>query len=90
MATFFVDLDFTLLYSDNMGAIAIATNLNNDKIAQIRHINIHYHITRKALVNEILQLKYIQTAEMIMDILIKLLFIKIYNHHVKHMGLAIK
>jgi len=49
----------TLLYSDNMGVIATATNPDGDKTAQTRHIDICYHITREALANGILRLKYV-------------------------------
>jgi len=58
-AILLVDLDPILLYSDNMGAITIATNLDGNKTAWTRHIDIYYHITREVLVNGILQLKYI-------------------------------
>ena len=39
-----IDLGPTLLYSDNMGAIATATNPDSDKMPRTRHIDIHYHI----------------------------------------------
>ena len=82
MSTSLVDLDFTLLYDDNMRVIATATNSDDDKTAWTRHINIHYHITREALMNEILWLRYIQTAEIIINILnyyIKNIIHKNYN-----------
>ena len=54
-----VDLEPTLLYGDNMGAIATATNPDGDKTPRTRHINIYYHITQEVLANEVLKLRYI-------------------------------
>ena len=39
-----VNLESTLLYSDNMSAIIITTNLNDNKTSRTHHIDIHYHI----------------------------------------------
>src|SRR2546421_12270642 len=89
-STFLVDLDFMLLYNDNMRVIITVINSNNNKTAQIRHIDICYHITCEALTNEILQLKYVQTAEIIINILTNLLFTETHNYHVKDMSLTIK
>ena len=50
-ATPLTDLEPTLLYGDNMGAIATATNPDGDKTPRTRHIDIRYHITREALAN---------------------------------------
>ena len=49
-----IDLGPMLLYSDNMGAIAIAMNPDSDKISRTWHIDIHYYITREALSNRTL------------------------------------
>jgi len=51
---------------DNLGAIDTATNLNTKTS---RHIDIHYRITREALVNGILRLQYCRTNDMVADIL---------------------
>jgi hypothetical protein len=61
------NLDPTLLYGDNLGAIGTATNLSNTK--RSRHIDIRYHLTREALVNGILRLQYCRTNDMVADIL---------------------
>jgi hypothetical protein len=61
------NLDPTLLYRDNLGAIGTATNLSNTK--RSRHIDIRYHLTREALVNGILRLQYCRTDDMVADIL---------------------
>src|SRR5204862_6643916 len=42
--TLLVDLKSTLLYSDNMSAIATATNPDDDKTPRICHIDICYHV----------------------------------------------
>jgi hypothetical protein len=61
------NLDPTLLYGDNLGAMGTATNLNNTK--RSRHIDIRYHLIREALVNGILRLQYCRTNDMVADIL---------------------
>ena len=87
-STLLVDLEPMLLYSDNMGAIAIAMNPNGDKTPRTRHINIRYHITREALANGVLKLRYIRTADMTADILTKILPVKAHRRHMKTMGLG--
>src|SRR5436190_232174 len=72
-----VDLEPTLLYGDNMGAIATATNPDGDKTPKTRHIDIRY-----------LKLRYIQTADMTADILTKILPVEAHHRHMKTMGLG--
>ena len=83
-----VDLGPTLLYGDNMGAIATATNPDGDKTPRTRHIDIRYHITREALSNGTLRLKYIRTADMTADILTKVLPIEAHRRHMNNMGMG--
>ena len=54
-----VNLESILLYCDNMGAIVITTNLNDDKTSRICHIDICYHVIQEALVNNALRLRYV-------------------------------
>ena len=54
-----VDLEPILLYDDNMGAIATATNPDGDKTSRTHHIDICYHVTREALANDVLRLRYV-------------------------------
>jgi Reverse transcriptase (RNA-dependent DNA polymerase)/Integrase core domain len=82
------DLEPTLLYGDNMGAIATATNIDGDKTARSRHIDIRYHITREALANGTLRLEYIRTTEMTADILTKALPVEVHRRHTANMGLG--
>jgi len=70
-----------------MSAIAITTNSDDDKTSRTHHIDIHYHITWEALANSTLRLRYIQTVDMITDILMKILSREIHNHHIKTMRL---
>jgi hypothetical protein len=65
------DLEPTLLYGDNMGAIATASSLDGDKTPRSRDIDIRYHITREALANGTLRLEYVRTDGMTTDILTK-------------------
>ena len=52
--TLLVNLDFILLYNNNIKTITTVTNLNNNKINKFKHINIYYHIIYEVLINEIL------------------------------------
>jgi hypothetical protein len=71
-----------------MGAIATAANPDGDKTPRSRYIYIRYHVTREALANGTLRLKYVRTTDMTADILTKILPIQTYRHHVKNMGLG--
>ena len=82
-----VNLESTLLYSDNMSVIATIMNSDSDKTSRICHIDIHYHVIWKALVNSILKLKYIQIADMTADILTKILSRETHKHYMKTMRL---
>ena len=84
------ELEPILLYDNNMGAIATATSSDGNKIPRTWHINIRYHITREALANSTLQLKYICTTNMTADILTKILPADTHRRHVKNMGLGRK
>jgi len=79
-------IDPTLLYGDNMGAIDTATNSDNTK--RSRHIDIRYHITREALANGTLRLRYCRTSDMVADILAKPLPIVTHEKHRASMGLS--
>ena len=87
-ATPLIDLKPTLLFGDNLSAIATATNPEDDKTPRTCHIDIRYHITREVLANGTLQLKYIWTNEMTVDILTKVLPIEAHRRHMRNMGLG--
>jgi hypothetical protein len=71
------NLEPTLLYGDNIGAITTATNPDGHRATRSRHIDVRYHITREALANGTLRLQYIRTADMTADILTKSLPIEV-------------
>ena len=81
------DMEPTLLYGDNIGAIATATNSDGNKTTRSKHIDIRYHITREALANGTLRLQYIRTTDMTADILTKALPIEALRRHRHGMGL---
>ena len=70
-----------------MSAITITINFDNDKTSKTHHIDIHYHVIQEALVNSALRLRYIQTANMIADILMKILSRETHDYHMKTMRL---
>ena len=82
------NLEPTLLYGDNIGAITTATNPDGHRATRSRHIDIRYHITREALANGTLRLQYIRTADMTADILTKSLPIEAHRRHRHNMGLT--
>jgi hypothetical protein len=83
------NLEPTLLYGDNMGAITTATNPDGHRTVRSRHIDIRYHITREALANGTLRLQYVRTADMTADILTKPLPFELHQRHRANMGLGI-
>ena len=78
----------TVTRSESMRAIITAINSDGDKAPRSRHIDIRYYITREALANGTLRLKYIQTTDIIINILTKPLAAKAHYHHMKGMSLA--
>jgi hypothetical protein len=84
------DMNPTLLYGDNMGAITTATNPESKSSShRSRHIDIRYHITREALANGTLRLEYIRSSDMVADILTKPLPLIYHEKHRNSMGLGI-
>ena len=57
------------IYEDNQGAISMAKNPVGH--ARTKHIDIHYHFIRERVQDSVIALKYIDTEEMIADILMK-------------------
>jgi hypothetical protein len=58
-----------LLWSDNSGALAIASNPVNH--ARTKHIEVDIHFVREKVLNQNIQLKHIFTLEQIADIFTK-------------------
>ena len=57
----------TVIYEDNQAAICMAKNPNS----RSKHIEIKYHYVREKVQNDIIELKYCRTEEMIADIMTK-------------------
>ena len=64
-----ISQESTVLMEDNQGAISIAKN----PVAHSRtkHINIHYHYIREAMLEGIVIIHYCPTEQMIADVLTK-------------------
>ena len=58
-----------MIYEYNQSAIAIAKNPQFH--GRVNHINIKYHLIQEHVNNNNIELKYCQTSEMIMDMLMK-------------------
>jgi hypothetical protein len=84
------NIDPTLLYGDNLGAITTATDPESKPSSnRSRHIDIRYHITREALANGTLRLEYIRSSDMVADVLTKPLPLIYHEKHRNSMGLGI-
>ena len=57
------------LYGDNQGSLAIALNLENK--ARTRHIKVHHHYVRDKVENGTIRLDYLNTKDMLADMLTK-------------------
>jgi hypothetical protein len=58
-----------MLYGDNQGSIAMATN--QAYRSRTRHIDVHYHYVREAVENGLVKLEYVSTKNMLADVLTK-------------------
>ena len=65
----FPQLNSTLVYEDNQGAMCLAKDPKDH--SRTKHIDIKYHYTRELVAKKILQLEYVPTGEMIADTLTK-------------------
>jgi hypothetical protein len=59
------------LYTDSQASLSIASNAN--KMGQIRHIAIRYHLVRSLVINGTIDLVFCVTEDMIADLLTKML-----------------
>lgn len=58
-----------VLYNDNQGALKLSSNNSFNK--RTKHIDIRYHFCKECVVNKVIELKYLDTAEMPADLLTK-------------------
>jgi hypothetical protein len=75
----------TLIYRDNQGAIALVKN--PEFHARIKHIDVGTHYVRELAEDHKISLAYIQTYEMLADILTKLLRKVRHLQNVQQVGL---
>ena len=75
-----------LVYSDNMGSIALMHNpVQHDRT---KHIDIRHHAIRDWIDKRKMQVKHIGTAEMTADIFTKVLTKDLHRKHLKGLGLS--
>ncbi|KAJ8728750.1 hypothetical protein PYW07_006458 [Mythimna separata] len=58
-----------IMYSDSQSALKLATNYQSHK--RSKHIDVRYHFIREVLRNEIIEARYLSTANMPADLLTK-------------------
>lgn len=74
-----------VVYGDNLSAQQLAKNPIYHSSS--KHIDIRYHFVRELVCNNIIDLKYISTDQMIADVLTKNLSKLKHEHFVKNLGL---
>ncbi len=60
-----------MLYCDNQGTMALATNPSNHK--RTKHIDVRYHYIRESIENGSIRVEYVKTADQAADGLTKAL-----------------
>src|SRR3984885_4056498 len=76
----------TLVYGDNMSALAIAENPRYHK--RTKHFNIKHHYIREPIANKNIVIKYLPMAQMTADIFTKALPKQAHKTHMKSLGLS--
>ena len=82
------DVDTVLLLADNQAAIKLAINPVNHPRA--KHIDIQYHKVRELISDDVLELDYIPTEEMVADGLTKPLTLTKHEYFITMLGLGNK
>ena len=59
----------TVLYEDNLAAIAISKNSRSH--TKMQHIDIHYHYIREKVLDKTIYIQYCSTNDMVADMLTK-------------------
>jgi hypothetical protein len=76
----------TVIYEDNQVVIAYATN--QCSLRRMKHIDVKYHFTHQLIEASIIELEYMSTEEMVVDILMKSLPLSIHNYLTEQLGLC--
>ncbi len=80
------DIDNVLLLADNQAAILLPINPVNHLRA--KHIDIQYHKVRELISDDVLELHYIPTEEMVADGLIEPLTLTKHEYFITMLGLG--
>ncbi len=83
-----LDVDTIILFADNQAAIKLAINPANHLCA--KHIDIQYHKVRELITDDVLELDYIPTEEMVADELTKPLTLTKHEYFITMLGLGNK
>ena len=67
-----------VIYCDNQSAIAVTKN--DQYHAHTKHINIRYHFIQESISREIIKICYCPTENMVVDIFMKALPVKTFEH----------
>jgi len=76
----------TLVYGDNLDALAIAENLCYHK--KTKHFDIKHHYICEQISNKTMVTEYLPTAKMTTDMLTKALPKKAHDIHMKSLGMS--
>src|ERR1700733_9406090 len=76
----------TLVYGDNMSALAIAKNPHYHK--RTKHFDIKHHYIHEQIANKNIVIKYLPMAQMTADIFTKALLKQAHKTHMKSLGLS--
>jgi hypothetical protein len=76
----------TVIYEDNQGTIAFASNQR--AIRRMKHIEVKFHFVRNLIETGIIQLEYKNTKDMIADLLTKSLSPSAHAYHAQGLGLS--
>jgi hypothetical protein len=76
----------TVIFEDNQGAIALAENTGYQ--SRTKHIDIRYHFLREKVRDQVIQLQYCDTKEMLADFLTKSLSSKTLQYLLRKINLV--
>jgi hypothetical protein len=85
-ATQFTSANPTVIYEDNQGAIASASNPTAHQ--RMKHVDVKYHFIREQVENGEVVVKYCATRDMVADFLTKPLSAECIQRHKKTLGIG--